>query len=104
MQNKKYHLIKEKDFHNILKIIQFIKLVYQKHQKTQFHFHLVQQLLIEWIAFKCFQKNGINFIIIRKGNPSQEVSNVCPFYGGFYLVSIGQAVTILTEQNIRKLN
>jgi len=50
-----------------------------------------------------FQKNGGSLIMIAKGNRSQEVTDACQKYGGFYLGSIGGPAAILAQNNIRKV-
>jgi fumarate hydratase class I len=50
-----------------------------------------------------FQSKGGSMIMIAKGNRSQQVTDACKKYGGFYLGSIGGPAAILAEQNIRKV-
>ncbi len=50
-----------------------------------------------------FQKNGGSMIMIAKGNRSQQVTDACKKYGGFYLGSIGGPAAILAENNITKV-
>ncbi|GAB1416594.1 class I fumarate hydratase [Paludibacter sp.] len=48
-----------------------------------------------------FQSHGGSMIMIAKGNRSQQVTDACKKYGGFYLGSIGGPAAILAEQNIK---
>ncbi len=50
-----------------------------------------------------FQKNGGSMIMIAKGNRSQQVTDACCKYGGFYLGSIGGPAAILAQDNIKKV-
>ena len=50
-----------------------------------------------------FQQHGGSMIMIAKGNRSQQVTDACKKYGGFYLGSIGGPAAILAEENIRKV-
>ncbi len=50
-----------------------------------------------------FQQNGGSMIMIAKGNRSEQVTNACKQYGGFYLGSIGGPAAILAQQNIKKV-
>jgi fumarate hydratase class I len=50
-----------------------------------------------------FMKNGGSFITLAKGNRSQQVTNACKEYGGFYLGSIGGGAAILARNNIKKV-
>ncbi len=50
-----------------------------------------------------FQANGGSMIMIAKGNRSQQVTDACKKYGGFYLGSIGGAAAILAQENIKKV-
>ena len=47
-----------------------------------------------------FQKNGGSMIMIAKGNRSQQVTDACKKYGGFYLGSIGGPAALLAQENI----
>ena len=49
------------------------------------------------------QSNGGSKIMIAKGNRSQQVTDACKKYGGFYLGSIGGPAAILAEENIKKV-
>ena len=42
-------------------------------------------------------------IMLAKGNRSQEVTDACHKYGGFYLGSIGGPAAILAKENIKKV-
>ena len=50
-----------------------------------------------------FQSNGGSMIMIAKGNRSQQVTDACQKYGGFYLGSIGGPAAILAKENIKKV-
>jgi len=50
-----------------------------------------------------FQSQGGSMIMIAKGNRSQQVTDACQKYGGFYLGSIGGPAAILAQQNIKKV-
>lgn len=50
-----------------------------------------------------FQKNGGSLIMIAKGNRSQQVTDACRKYGGFYLGSIGGPAAILARYNIKSI-
>lgn len=50
-----------------------------------------------------FQANGGSMIMIAKGNRSQQVTDACKKYGGFYLGSIGGPAAILAQNNIKKV-
>ena len=47
-----------------------------------------------------FQSHGGSKIMIAKGNRSQQVTDACKKYGGFYLGSIGGPAAILAQDNI----
>jgi fumarate hydratase, class I len=49
------------------------------------------------------QSKGGSKIMIAKGNRSQQVTDACQKYGGFYLGSIGGPAAILAEENIKKV-
>jgi fumarate hydratase, class I len=49
------------------------------------------------------QSKGASLIMIAKGNRSQQVTDACKKYGGFYLGSIGGPAALLAEENIRKV-
>ncbi|MEJ2199891.1 MAG: FumA C-terminus/TtdB family hydratase beta subunit [Desulfuromonadaceae bacterium] len=49
------------------------------------------------------QENGGSLIMIAKGNRSQQVTDACQKYGGFYLGSIGGPAAVLAEENIKKV-
>ncbi len=50
-----------------------------------------------------FQSHGGSLIMLAKGNRSQEVTDACKKYGGFYLGSIGGPAAILAQENIKSL-
>jgi fumarate hydratase class I len=49
------------------------------------------------------QSRGASLIMIAKGNRSQQVTDACKKYGGFYLGSIGGPAALLAFENIRKV-
>jgi fumarate hydratase, class I len=49
------------------------------------------------------QSHGGSLIMIAKGNRSQQVTDACKKYGGFYLGSIGGPAALLAEENIKKV-
>lgn len=50
-----------------------------------------------------FQSQGGSMIMIAKGNRSQQVTDACKKYGGFYLGSIGGPAALLAKENIKKV-
>jgi fumarate hydratase class I len=50
-----------------------------------------------------FQANGGSMVMIAKGNRSQQVTEACNEYGGFYLGSIGGPAAILAQDHIKKV-
>jgi fumarate hydratase class I len=50
-----------------------------------------------------FQAQGGSLVMIAKGNRTQQVTDACAKYGGFYLGSIGGPAAILAQQNIKKV-
>jgi fumarate hydratase class I len=50
-----------------------------------------------------FQSLGGSMITLAKGNRSQQVTDACKKYGGFYLGSIGGPAAILAKENIKKV-
>jgi len=50
-----------------------------------------------------FQKEGGSMIMLAKGNRSQQVTDACKEFGGFYLGSIGGPAALLAEHNIKKV-
>jgi fumarate hydratase class I len=50
-----------------------------------------------------FQENGGSFIMLAKGNRSQQVTDACKKHGGFYLGSIGGPAARLAQDCIRKV-
>lgn len=49
------------------------------------------------------QSLGASMIMIAKGNRSQQVTDACKKYGGFYLGSIGGPAAELAEEHIKKV-
>jgi fumarate hydratase, class I len=49
------------------------------------------------------QSHGGSLVMIAKGNRSQQVTDACKKYGGFYLGSIGGPAALLAEENIKKV-
>ncbi|MDR0394507.1 MAG: fumarate hydratase [Tannerella sp.] len=50
-----------------------------------------------------FQSHGGSMVMIAKGNRSQQVTDACRKYGGFYLGSIGGPAAILALESIKKV-
>jgi fumarate hydratase class I len=50
-----------------------------------------------------FQSKGGSKIMLAKGNRSQQVTDACKQYGGFYLGSIGGPAAILAQNNIKSI-
>ena len=50
-----------------------------------------------------FQEAGGSMIMLAKGNRSQQVTDACQKFGGFYLGSIGGPAAILAQNNIKKV-
>jgi len=50
-----------------------------------------------------FQSHGGSLVMIAKGNRTQQVTDACKKYGGFYLGSIGGPAAILAQNNIKKV-
>jgi len=50
-----------------------------------------------------FQSHGGGMIMLAKGNRTQQVTDACKKYGGFYLGSIGGPAAILAQNNIKSL-
>ena len=50
-----------------------------------------------------FQSKGGSMIMLAKGNRSQQVTDACKQYGGFYLGSIGGPAAILAQNNIKSI-
>nr|MBD3620616.1 fumarate hydratase [Sunxiuqinia sp.] len=50
-----------------------------------------------------FQSLGGSMIMLAKGNRSQQVTDACQKYGGFYLGSIGGPAAILAKSNIKSV-
>jgi len=49
------------------------------------------------------QSHGASLVMIAKGNRSQQVTDACKKFGGFYLGSIGGPAAVLAEENIKKV-
>jgi len=49
------------------------------------------------------QSKGASMIMIAKGNRTQQVTDACKKYGGFYLGSIGGPAALLAQNNIKKV-
>jgi len=50
-----------------------------------------------------FQSHGGSFVMLAKGNRTQQVTDACKKHGGFYLGSIGGPAAILASESIRKV-
>jgi len=50
-----------------------------------------------------FQSKGGSMIMLAKGNRSQQVTDACKKYGGFYLGSIGGPAAVLAQENIKSI-
>ena len=50
-----------------------------------------------------FQSQGGSMVMIAKGNRTQQVTDACRKYGGFYLGSIGGPAAILALESIKKV-
>jgi fumarate hydratase class I len=50
-----------------------------------------------------FQAQGGSFVMLAKGNRSQQVTDACKEYGGFYLGSIGGPAARLAQDCIKKV-
>lgn len=50
-----------------------------------------------------FQSRGGSMVMLAKGNRSQQVTDACQKYGGFYLGSIGGPAAILAQNNIKSI-
>jgi len=50
-----------------------------------------------------FQSHGGSMIMLAKGNRTQQVTDACQKYGGFYLGSIGGPAAILAQNNIKSI-
>lgn len=50
-----------------------------------------------------FQSHGGSMIMLAKGNRTQQVTDACKKYGGFYLGSIGGPAAILAQNNIKSI-
>jgi len=49
------------------------------------------------------QEHGGSMVMIAKGNRSQQVTDACKKFGGFYLGSIGGPAALLADENIKKV-
>jgi fumarate hydratase class I len=49
------------------------------------------------------QSKGGSMVMIAKGNRSQQVTDACQKFGGFYLGSMGGPAALLAEENIKKV-
>ncbi|MEI6892058.1 MAG: FumA C-terminus/TtdB family hydratase beta subunit [Pontiella sp.] len=52
---------------------------------------------------KEFQSHGGSLIMLAKGNRSQDVTDGCKEFGGFFLGSVGGPAALLAEKNIKKV-
>ena len=50
-----------------------------------------------------FQSKGGSMVMLAKGNRSQQVTDACKKYGGFYLGSIGGPAAVLAYENIKSI-
>ena len=50
-----------------------------------------------------FQSHGGSMIMIAKGNRTQQVTDACKKYGGFYLGSIGGPAAVLSSDSIKSI-
>ena len=50
-----------------------------------------------------FQANGGSLVMIAKGNRSEDVTNACKKYGGFYLGTIGGVAAVLSQSSIKSI-
>ncbi len=50
-----------------------------------------------------FQSHGGSLVMLAKGNRTQQVTDACKKYGGFYLGSIGGPAAILAQNNIKSI-
>jgi fumarate hydratase class I len=50
-----------------------------------------------------FQEAGGSFVMLAKGNRSQQVTDACQRFGGFYLGSIGGPAARLAQDCIRSV-
>jgi len=51
-----------------------------------------------------FQSHGGSMIMVAKGNRTQQVTDACKKYGGFYLGSIGGPAAILAKESIKSVD
>lgn len=50
-----------------------------------------------------FQEKGASMVMLAKGNRSQQVTDACEKFGGFYLGSMGGPAAILAKNHIKKV-
>jgi fumarate hydratase class I len=50
-----------------------------------------------------FQSHGGSLVMIAKGNRTQQVTDSCAKYGGFYLGSIGGPAAVLAKDSIKSV-
>jgi fumarate hydratase class I len=50
-----------------------------------------------------FQSHGGSMVMVAKGNRTQQVTDACRKYGGFYLGSIGGPAAILAKDSIKSV-
>ncbi len=50
-----------------------------------------------------FQSLGGSLVMVAKGNRTQQVTDACKKYGGFYLGSIGGPAAILAKNSIKSV-
>ena len=55
------------------------------------------------MAITSYSLYGGSMIMLAKGNRSQQVTDACQKYGGFYLGSIGGPAAILAQNNIKSI-
>ena len=63
----------------------------------------VQRPPAAWIPMWICCRQRRRMVMIAKGNRSQQVTDACKKYGGFYLGSIGGPAAVLAEENIKKV-
>ena len=56
-----------------------------------------------WTVCRPLPKPRRSMIMLAKGNRSQQVTDACQKYGGFYLGSIGGPAAILAQNNIKSI-
>ena len=55
------------------------------------------------LACDLFQSLGGSLVMVAKGNRTQQVTDACKKYGGFYLGSIGGPAAILAKNSIKSV-